>query len=987
MGQTKLIDGKYEYFAFISYKDEGKDAETAKWLQHKLEHYKLPVAIRKERPDLPERISPIYEYKSEAGSGRLKDVLWQGLTNSKYLIVICSPRATKSEWLNKGIRYFVENGLEENIIPFIIEGKPKADKTDEECFPSELLNLTGERELRGININDVNDDFAAITVIARMFDLKVNTLWKRYEREQKKQRNEKYGFILGVITLMAIASITFALIVSDKNKQLNNANIEIIKERDRANAEKYKAEKANASLIVANESISHQKTKLQEAFNNLERSQNLLSKSNFDLNERNIQLKEEKERIVRINKELLLSQSRYKAKEARNYIHIGNCAEAYRIIKDCYNSGYYDIETDAAARVLYDTLSKSGYKSFSIVKCENIVEEASLSPDGKTVVMGDRSGVLEIYDTQYFGIKKKLKAHKSQIASITFSNDGTIFATASHDDNENLKLWETVNYTCIKEVPIKGVRHIQFRSDDKQMLFSLDDSLAVVWNVNEDKPQKILRHKQNAIVDARYSNDNSIIVTTMYMGGCCLWDASTGNFIKQLDFYPSLTVSKTIHKTNQPDEYQPGFPYMHSCVFTPDDNYLVIPQESGNVLFYDYRNDIIKDSCKVHKGSIHSLNYNEKCNAYITSSVDGTGCIWTPQDSIYIHLKGHTGSVTNGELSRDGNVALTVSGDMSIRIWKKEKLEDTGFFGYLDHLSEILAVSSTSDIVACASSHDSLVYVVDPVERRIIKELSDHHSNINSVSFSGSGKKILTSSKDVAYLWNSDNYECILSVKTDTIEQEIVTSCYSPVNSNFAILFNNGKLRLYHSDSSIPYKTIDLPSEMSFDFKGYMNYSLDGSFLAICSSENAFAVDLANDTIKPISNNIEYSSGLSFSSNKMMIKSIIGNLYFYNISDWKSAPTFNVGMMGIRDALFSPDQQYIITLEMDNSDDGSILAFYSDDKDRRLLYSKKLYDFPHAMANDYTGKRIVADSGKGLLFYLKYKSIKELIDKLSEMFR
>ena len=78
MAQDKLIDGKYEYFAFISYKEE--DAEWAKWLQRKLEHYKLPTAIRKEKPELPERISPIYEYKSEAGGGRLKEVIWKGLT-------------------------------------------------------------------------------------------------------------------------------------------------------------------------------------------------------------------------------------------------------------------------------------------------------------------------------------------------------------------------------------------------------------------------------------------------------------------------------------------------------------------------------------------------------------------------------------------------------------------------------------------------------------------------------------------------------------------------------------------------------------------------------------------------------------------------------------------------------------------------------------------------------------------------------------------
>lgn len=49
-----MIDGKYDYFAFISYRWE--DEKMAKWLQVKLEHYKLPTEIRKQNPDLELKI-------------------------------------------------------------------------------------------------------------------------------------------------------------------------------------------------------------------------------------------------------------------------------------------------------------------------------------------------------------------------------------------------------------------------------------------------------------------------------------------------------------------------------------------------------------------------------------------------------------------------------------------------------------------------------------------------------------------------------------------------------------------------------------------------------------------------------------------------------------------------------------------------------------------------------------------------------------------
>ena len=45
---------QYTNIAFISYKRE--DEKWAKWLQEKLEHYKLPKEILKQNPDLELKI-------------------------------------------------------------------------------------------------------------------------------------------------------------------------------------------------------------------------------------------------------------------------------------------------------------------------------------------------------------------------------------------------------------------------------------------------------------------------------------------------------------------------------------------------------------------------------------------------------------------------------------------------------------------------------------------------------------------------------------------------------------------------------------------------------------------------------------------------------------------------------------------------------------------------------------------------------------------
>ena len=166
---------EYKYLAFISYKRE--DEKWAKWLQHKLEHYKLPTSVRKTDPSLPERVRPVFKDTTDLAGGVLEKAIKEALYFSKYLIVICSPRAAQSPWVCKEVQEFIDSGREEYIIPFIIDGVPNSLNKETECFPKNLKDLSGARELLGININEMGRNAAAIKVVARMFSLYFDTLW------------------------------------------------------------------------------------------------------------------------------------------------------------------------------------------------------------------------------------------------------------------------------------------------------------------------------------------------------------------------------------------------------------------------------------------------------------------------------------------------------------------------------------------------------------------------------------------------------------------------------------------------------------------------------------------------------------------------------------------------------------------------------------------------------------------------------------------
>ena len=265
-----VMEKTKKYFAFISYKRE--DEKWAKWLQHKLEHYRLPSNLNG-RTDLPKEIRPIFRDQSDLSGGVLANEINQALDSSMYLIVVCSPRAAQSEWVGREVQSFIESGRSDKIIPFIIGGTAYSKDPSDECFPLAFRTLPPDRELLGVNINEMGRDAAAVKVAARMFNINFDVLWQRFEREQKRKRWLLIiAFILFLLICLGVGGyILKKNIELDKanekleyaNANLANANLEITAQRDRANLERAKADSTNAMLQKANYEIDRKNKDLK----------------------------------------------------------------------------------------------------------------------------------------------------------------------------------------------------------------------------------------------------------------------------------------------------------------------------------------------------------------------------------------------------------------------------------------------------------------------------------------------------------------------------------------------------------------------------------------------------------------------------------------------------------------------------------------------------------------------------------------------------
>ena len=207
-------------FVFISYNH--RDVKWAKWLQQKLEWYRLPTEAHNEFSD-SRYIRPVFRDRDTLTSGVLNDSLRMHLEASRYLVVICSPNSAKSEWVSDEIKAFIEMGRLERIVPFIVDGSPcdysRSDIRQPlmgECFPLALRQWNQEhpdRSLLGIAVTDdgkTDRQKAFIRLVAHLLGMQFDVLWQRHKRFIRRLA------IVAAVLALALAALSYWFMVPVK---------------------------------------------------------------------------------------------------------------------------------------------------------------------------------------------------------------------------------------------------------------------------------------------------------------------------------------------------------------------------------------------------------------------------------------------------------------------------------------------------------------------------------------------------------------------------------------------------------------------------------------------------------------------------------------------------------------------------------------------------------------------------------------------------
>ncbi len=202
--------------AFLSYSQ--RDKAFARRLHRALETYRTPKGLEAAGVDpKSRRIGRIFRDDDEmSAASDLGAALRGAIDDSDALIVVCSPYAAQSPWVNAEITHFKKSGRANRIFAVIVDGMPNPPDPGGQCYPPALrfeVDPSGtvtDRASEPLGIDMRRESFARLRarLVTGLLGIPFDDLWKRDER--RRQQIGLLSFTAAAAVASAIALATFA---------------------------------------------------------------------------------------------------------------------------------------------------------------------------------------------------------------------------------------------------------------------------------------------------------------------------------------------------------------------------------------------------------------------------------------------------------------------------------------------------------------------------------------------------------------------------------------------------------------------------------------------------------------------------------------------------------------------------------------------------------------------------------------------------------
>lgn len=707
-----------EYFAFISYKSE--DVEWAIWVQHELEHYHLPASFNG-RTDVRQELRPVFRDIDELSAGNLPEQIKQALFNSQNLIVICSPQAAKSPWVNQEAETFISLGRTDRIFPFIVEGN-----SPKEFFPPSLLKLPKNEERLGGDVSKNGRDSAFVKVVAGMLGVGFGSLWNRYEmekaEEERKIREQRDHLLKVQARFLSekICQLTddgdsytarlLALEILPSNSHPDypytiEAEIALRKACSNDNRMFQGHKGCITSLAISpdgkklasaslDNSIMLWDVNACKCLAKLEKPSLMSGPFRYDLLDNlvdEIDFAGFNSVTFSSNGEIVLAAGC----DATIYVWDLNSMEC--IAKMSNHDIHWpishaifktDMKTIISSGVFNEDFTK-GLAVWSLDNCRLISDGSdsdeshyvSISPDGRFIASAHQ-GYVEVWNSESLQREFVLKSNIKNSSYLDrpmaiFSPDGLQIAFSLLD---SIHIWDFMTHKLLMVIKNNGkkIHCIAYMPDGKHIVSGGVDKIVSIWNLSNGECTRQLKGHASTINTIAISKDGSYIYSAGDDYNIRLWsiknnvpDSNTCSITNDNIDKTKGAISNKVYKTsyhvdrnailvNCLSNNSISF-FLQSPYATPI-QFITLSPDGNNMLTFSYNNEmyICTNLSALSDEMTRRINPNQ--NIYRVQE-------FSIAEQNLLVLKGHAGIIRCATFSPDGNYVVSCSDDHTIRVW------------------------------------------------------------------------------------------------------------------------------------------------------------------------------------------------------------------------------------------------------------------------------------------------------------------------------
>lgn len=205
------------YRAFISYSHA--DASWARWLIRRLESYKVPsrlVGTTGDHGVIGPTLGAFFRDREElTAAGDLGATIRAALAESDALVLVCSPAAARSRWVNAEIETFRANGRGDRVLCFVVDGDPGSTDEAVGCFPAAMRTVDANGEpieplAADARAHADGRESAFLKLVAGLLGVRYDVLAQREaQRRQKRLLAVAAASLAGMAIALGLAATAY----------------------------------------------------------------------------------------------------------------------------------------------------------------------------------------------------------------------------------------------------------------------------------------------------------------------------------------------------------------------------------------------------------------------------------------------------------------------------------------------------------------------------------------------------------------------------------------------------------------------------------------------------------------------------------------------------------------------------------------------------------------------------------------------------------